>query len=124
MARNGIAPLSTTIALAFTSGSSTTSQRPTPKNITRAMSKPPRATTEKTRQLRKRGRETVAGLSEFAIWEPAHAIPPRRSGQSAAPGRRFRMGGAHDLCPALRRPRLRRRIVAHLEGRDGGEGGL
>src|SRR5258708_39494856 len=50
------------------------------------MSQPPRATTEKARQLRKRGWETVAGLSEFAIWESAHAIPARRSGQSEAPG--------------------------------------
>src|SRR5260370_42463204 len=99
MAGNGMAALSTTIAVAFRSGSSTSSQRPTPKKITRAMTKPPTATTEKARQLRKRGRETVAGLSEFAIWEPAHAIPARRSGQSEAPGHHSKIGAAHGLCP-------------------------
>src|ERR1700682_4675291 len=88
MARNGIAPLSTTIALAFTRGSSTTSQRPTPKKITTARTKPPPPTAERMTHLREHGRETTAGLTEYAIWEPAHAIPPRRTGQSASPDRR------------------------------------
>src|SRR6266851_9540881 len=130
MARNGIAPLSTTMAVAFTRGSSTTSHRPTPKNITRAMSKPPRATTEKARQLRKRCRETVAGLSEFAIWEPAHAIPLRRTGQSAALGHHSKMGAAHGLCPAPYpfpdRHKRRQRpwsITPGLEGQDWSGGG-
>src|ERR1700730_4920071 len=85
MARKGIAPLSTTIALAFTSGSSTTSQRPTPKKITTARSSPLAATTEKVRKVRERGPETTEKLPGSVIWEPAHAIPPRRSGQSALP---------------------------------------
>src|SRR5713101_4515078 len=99
MARNGMAPLSTTIALAFTSGSSTTSQRPTPKKITTARIKPPIATMESTRRVRERGRETTMGLSGFAIWEPAHAIPRGRGGQSALLDRRLTMGFAHDRCP-------------------------
>src|SRR5258708_39795574 len=85
MARKGIAPLSTTIALAFTRGSSTTSQRPTPKRITTTRTKPLPPMAERVSHLRERGRETTAGLSEFAIWEPAHAIPPCRTGQSAGP---------------------------------------
>src|SRR6266576_1104645 len=63
MARKGIAPLSTTVR-----------------------SSPLTATTERIRKVRERGRETIAGLPASAIWEPAHAIPPRRSGQSALPG--------------------------------------
>src|SRR5216683_3125261 len=102
MARNGMAPLSTTIALAFTSGSSTTSQRPTPKKITTARIKPPIATMESTRRVRERGRETTMGLSGFAIWEPAHAIPRGRGGQSALLDRRLTMGFAHDRCPRQR----------------------
>src|ERR1700687_1384402 len=102
MARNGIAPLSTTIALAFTSGSSTTSQGPTPKKITTARTKPPPPMAERMSHLRERGLETTAGLPEFAIWEPAHATPPRRTGQSAASGHRLMMVVAHypTLCPA------------------------
>src|SRR5260370_36274854 len=81
MARKGIAPLSTTIARAFTNGSSTTSQRPTPKKITAARTKPappPMKTKRRTRE-----RETTAGLSAVAIGESAHAIPPSLSGQPA-----------------------------------------
>src|SRR6266849_2327904 len=85
MARKGIAPLSTTIALAFTSGSSTTSQRPIPKKITTARSSPLAATTERIGKVRERGQETTAGLPGSAIWDPAHAIPPRGGGQSALP---------------------------------------
>src|SRR5258708_33720226 len=131
MARNGIAPLSTTIAAAFTSGSSTTSQRPTPKKITTARTNPLAPTTERTRQVRERGRETAAGLSGVAIWEPAHAIPTRRGGQSALPGQRFTMGVAHYLCPGPqpfpcqgKRPRLRRRLVARLAGQGAIGGGV
>src|SRR5216684_7553717 len=102
MARNGMAPLSTTIALAFTSGSSTTSQRPTPKKITTARIKPPIATMESTRRVRERGRETTMGLSGFAIREPAHAIPRGRGGQSALLDRRLTMRFAHDRCPCQR----------------------
>src|ERR1700737_5516591 len=87
------------MAVAFTSGSSTTSQRPTPRKITPARTKPAQPTAEETRQLRKRRRETVAGLSEFAIREPAHAIPLRRTGQSEPPCHRSTMGFAHDRCP-------------------------
>src|SRR5256714_10663143 len=76
MARSGIAPLSTTIALAFASGSSTTSQRPTPTRITRARIKPPPLVRKRIRRARGRQRETVSGLGWLAIGEPAHAIPP------------------------------------------------
>src|SRR5216684_4895125 len=86
MARKGIAPLSTMIALAFTSGSSTTSQRPTPKKITRPRTKPLPASAKRMPQVRERDRDGDAGLSDLAIGEPAHAIPPRRSGQSGALG--------------------------------------
>src|SRR3981189_2074948 len=89
MARNGIAPLSTTIALAFTRGSSTTSQRPTPRRITTTRTKPLPTMAERMSHLRERGRETTAGLSEFAIWEPAHAIPPRHTGHFGAPHHRL-----------------------------------
>src|ERR1700674_1412655 len=101
MARNGIAPLSTTIALAFTRGSSTTSQRPTPKKITTARTKPPPPTAERMTHLREHGRETTAGLTEYAIWEPAHAIPPRRTGQSASPDRRFSLSAMDSLAMAV-----------------------
>src|SRR5260370_27474453 len=130
MASNGIAPLSTTMALAFTSGSSTTSQRPTPKKITAARTKPAPPMAERMGHLRERGRETKAGLSEFAIWEPAHAIPPCRAGQSASPDRRFTIGGAHDLRPAPYpfpdRHKRRQRpwsITPGLEGQDWSGGG-
>src|SRR5260370_39281609 len=86
MARNGIAQLSTTRAVALTSGSSTTSQGPTQKKITTGRTKPAPPMAERMGHLRERGRETKVGLSEFAIWESAHAIPARRSGQSEAPG--------------------------------------
>src|SRR5258708_19146314 len=67
MARKGIAPLSTTIACAFTSGSSTTNQGPKPKKITAARIKLTVAPIKKMRQARPRGRETTAGLSGVAM---------------------------------------------------------
>src|SRR6266850_6327541 len=82
MDRSGIAPLCTTIALAFTSGSSTTSQRPTPKKSTMPRINPPQ-TAESISRARERDRRTVAGFFELAMWQPAHAIPPHRSGQSS-----------------------------------------
>src|SRR5260370_1620822 len=95
MARKGIAPLSTTIAWAFTSGSSTTNQRPKPKKITATRTKPPPPLMESKRKARERERETTTGLSGVAIGESAHAIPPRRSGQSVAGE------GARRALPAL-----------------------
>src|SRR5467141_1761515 len=83
MARNGIVPLSTTIAWAFTSGSSTTNQRPMPKKITATRTKPP-PLMESKRKARERECETTTGLSGVAIGESAHAIPPHHIGQSAA----------------------------------------
>src|SRR5882762_4270879 len=97
MARTGIAPLSTTIALAFSRGSSTTSQRPTPKKITRDRTSPVPTETKRTRKARKRSRETTAGLSVAGIGELGHAIPLHRGGQSALPGRRLTMRAVHDL---------------------------
>src|SRR6266852_5489597 len=82
MARNGIAPLSTIMALAFTSGSSTTSQRPRPKKTTSPISNAATPTVMRMHHARERGLEFTAGLSGVAIWGTAHAIPPRRSGQS------------------------------------------
>src|SRR6202040_2131060 len=57
----------------------------TPKKITMVSNRPAPPKTERARQVRERGRESTAGLPGSAIWEPAHAIPPRRSGQSALP---------------------------------------
>src|SRR6266852_1198877 len=131
MARKGIAPLSTTIALASTSGSSTTNQRPTPKKITRARTKPPPTMAGRTRHVREWGLESIAGLPAFDIREPAHAIPRRRSGQSAALGHRITISVAHD--PRLgpqpfplqdKRPRRSRWVTARLAGWDGGGRGL
>src|SRR5216684_3026675 len=104
MARKGIEPLSTTMALAFTSWSSTTSQRPIPKKITAARINPPPAMTPRAGNLRERGRKTVAELSGLVIGEPAHAIPPRASGQSVT-------GRIHCRTDFLRRP--------HARGGDG-----
>src|SRR5882762_2624916 len=104
MARKGIEPLSTTIALAFTSWSSTTSQRPIPKKITVARINPPPAMAQRTRNARERPRKTAAGLSGLAIGESGHAIPPRASGQSVT-------GRIHWRTYFLRRP--------HAGGGDG-----
>src|SRR5213596_540503 len=84
MARNGIRPLSTAIARAFSSGSSTASQRPTPKKRTNTRITPAQPAARRTRKKRERRRRIEAGFSVFAIEDPAHAISGRRSGQSAA----------------------------------------
>src|SRR5216683_2851217 len=84
MARKGIRPLSTAIARAFSSGSSTTSQRPTPKKRTNTRITPAQPAARRTRKRRERLRRTEAGFSVFAIKDPAHTIAGRRSGQSAA----------------------------------------
>src|SRR5260370_18699535 len=99
MARNGIVPLSTTIALAFTSGSCTTSQRPTPKKLTTARTKPAPPTAEGMLQLRGRGAEAATGLSGVAIGAPPHPIPLRRSGQFAWFHHKVTMRVAHYLRP-------------------------
>src|SRR6266446_7990578 len=84
MARKGIRPLSTAIARAFSSGSSTTSQRPTPKKRTNTRITPAQPAASRTRKRRKRFRGIEAEFSVFAIGDPAHAISGRRSGQSPA----------------------------------------
>src|SRR5712691_8994771 len=85
MARKGIRPLSTAIARAFSSGSSTTSQPPTPKKRTNTRITPAQPAARRTRKRMERLRGIEAGFSVFAIEDPAHAIAGRRSGQSAAP---------------------------------------
>src|SRR3989449_10351795 len=84
MARNGIRPLRREIARVFSSGSSTTSQRPTPKKRTNTRITPAQPAARRTRKKRERRRRIEAGFSVFAIEDPVHAISGRRSGQSAA----------------------------------------
>src|SRR5207244_1318950 len=66
MARTGIAPLSTTIPLTFPSGSSTTSQRPIPKKISKPRRRLPVPIAQKTPSARER-RGTAMGLFRVAI---------------------------------------------------------
>jgi len=53
--------------------------------------------TKSKSRTRERERETTEGLSAVAIRESAHAIPPRRRGQSAGSGQRSAMGVARIL---------------------------
>src|SRR5689334_22475239 len=96
MARTGIAPLSTTIALAFPIGSSATSQRPTPKKITRASNRPLPPAAQRARLARERRGAIAAVVSEVAIGEPGHAIPPCRSGQIGGVQSPIEVQAVHD----------------------------
>src|SRR5260370_39171758 len=115
MARKGIRPLSTAIARAFSSGSSTTSQRPTPKKRTNTRITPAQPAARRMRKKRERLRRTEAGFSVFAIEDPAHTIAGRRSGQSVAVTVHCRFF-AEDACVRWS-PAGRGFLVWHLVGR-------